>query len=103
TAPATTQLYPLSLHDALPISGIANGAAVGRTPPWHGSPAPQATAEGADTPCGETGMNCLRTRQDQPTRTRKAHDPSRSKAPTRRSEEHTSELQSRFDLVCRLL
>src|SRR5438067_8206584 len=34
---------------------------------------------------------------------RSAMSPERSRAPPRRSEEHTSELQSRFDLVCRLL
>src|SRR6478672_13561029 len=56
---ATTEIYTLSLHDALPISG------------WPGTPP----------------------------------GPGRSRrCPTRqRSEEHTSELQSRSDLVCRLL
>src|SRR6266704_931336 len=59
--PATTEIYTLSLHDALPIclSGLRS----------DGQPA--------------SGR----------------HTPSRST----RSEEHTSELQSRFDLVCRLL
>src|SRR5215471_21540015 len=56
---ATTEIYTLSLHDALPIS----------TRP---APCPWATP----TPCTETSP---------------------------RSEEHTSELQSRRDLVCRLL
>src|SRR5207249_10510417 len=31
------------------------------------------------------------------------HVPAATKSPRSRSEEHTSELQSRFDLVCRLL
>src|SRR6266536_2398769 len=57
---ATTEIYTLSLHDALPISG---------TPIRH-----------------SRGRNAGKTR---PT--------------SRRSEEHTSELQSRVDLVCRLL
>src|SRR5437870_9002725 len=60
--PPTTELYTLSLHDALPISVPAV------------SPVPGAPAGAAATlPQG------------------------------RRSEEHTSELQSRGQLVCRLL
>src|SRR2546430_5699378 len=55
---ATTEIYTLSLHDALPISSR-------RSP----CPAP-------GTPCGR---------------------------PSWRSEEHTSELQSQSNLVCRLL
>src|SRR6266513_5782445 len=58
---ATTEIYTLSLHDALPISVRVT------------SPAPPAE-ESPPTP-----------------------------SDIRRSEEHTSELQSRFDLVCRLL
>src|SRR5438067_10650378 len=61
---ATTEIYTLSLHDALPISSSsrlrARGAAWSR---WM----------------------------------------RRKSRPSCRSEEHTSELQSRFDLVCRLL
>src|SRR6266513_3209101 len=58
---ATTEIYTLSLHDALPISSLpTSSSAAGR--PRRG---PEARAM--------------------------------------RSEEHTSELQSRFDLVCRLL
>src|SRR5215207_11375577 len=58
---ATTEIYTLSLHDALPI--------------WRGCttwPGPSPAVWG-------------------------------SAAPAARSEEHTSELQSRVDLVCRLL
>src|SRR6266496_6739966 len=68
---ATTEIYTLSLHDALPI--LAGEAPRGRPrgrrtePPAPRTPAP-------------------------------AHGLCR-----RRSEEHTSELQSRRDLVCRLL
>src|SRR5260370_36594295 len=59
---ATTEIYTLSLHDALPISG------------WH------------------RGSNRLRPLS------------SCSRWPRRkRSEEHTSELQSHLNLVCRLL
>src|SRR3954470_16368437 len=66
---ATTEIYTLSLHDALPISAC-------------GTPRRDRTA-GA------------------PQRSR-AGDP-HGRAAEHRSEEHTSELQSRRDLVCRLL
>src|SRR5438067_7305890 len=59
---ATTEIYTLSLHDALPIFGV---------------PKDSLTDYGAIVPA------------DFPVNSR--------------SEEHTSELQSRFDLVCRLL
>src|SRR5689334_25074741 len=61
---ATTEIYTLSLHDALPIS---DAAAAGR-------------------------RRADRTRSSPATHARH-----------RRSEEHTSELQSQFHLVCRLL
>src|SRR3712207_8789357 len=75
---ATTEIYTLSLHDALPI--------------WtrrrqRPDPGP------------------LRRRRDRPGAGRGArHRPQRDDGrPGRRSEEHTSELQSRQYLVCRLL
>src|SRR5438067_5627447 len=60
---ATTEIYTLSLHDALPISGKAGEAAA---------------------LFGDVAAACVLSARP-------------------RSEEHTSELQSRFDLVCRLL
>src|SRR2546428_8779954 len=72
---ATTEIYTLSLHDALPIS-----AASGRA--WPASAMPPPMPAGAATmPRAASYPNM--------------HAP--------RSEEHTSELQSRSDLVCRLL
>src|SRR5690349_23665429 len=59
-APATTEIYTLSLHDALPISPVRSC----RVPFW------------SRIACTSASV---------------------------RSEEHTSELQSRRDLVCRLL
>src|SRR6266480_8111082 len=57
---ATTEIYTLSLHDALPISAICSNGTTGRSmSSWRGRSA--------------------------------------------RSEEHTSELQSHVNLVCRLL
>src|SRR2546429_4795357 len=68
---ATTEIYTLSLHDALPISN---------EPPDPGSAAPSS----------------LQTIPSHTTTTSATSQPSRS-------EEHTSELQSRLHLVCRLL
>src|SRR5438309_11842038 len=66
TDPATTEIYTLSLHDALPISEHVDVRPV--------------TMEGvAAAVSGHKGMSLPR------------------------SEEHTSELQSQFHLVCRLL
>src|SRR3712207_7634916 len=75
---ATTEIYTLSLHDALPISGG----------PGRGVEGPGAGAVAA-------------VRQRQRGRPRVARGDRR--APPGRSEEHTSELQSRQYLVCRLL
>src|SRR5215475_16066485 len=65
---ATTEIYTLSLHDALPIS--------------------------ADAPGPDPGPAAL------PTERRRLGGWRRHR---QRSEEHTSELQSRENLVCRLL
>src|SRR5690349_24983218 len=72
-APATTEIYTLSLHDALPICSVTlqTSTCAGRRQ--------------GGTECSRTRMSCS------------------SSSRTRRSEEHTSELQSRRDLVCRLL
>src|SRR2546422_6973649 len=67
---ATTEIYTLSLHDALPISNSA--ARMSPTTRDGGRRAPSRVAR------------LFRSR-------------------TTRSEEHTSELQSRLHLVCRLL
>src|SRR5206468_12188652 len=88
THPATPHLYPLSLHDALPIS-----ASTSITP---GSP----PAGGRSRRCRSCPASYSSTGARSPTsRCRRAPIP----RATRRSEEHTSELQSRSDLVCRLL
>src|SRR6478672_3339050 len=63
---ATTEIYTLSLHDALSISSCNSAACCGPCAP------PNYPTAHCDSCCG-------------------------------RSEEHTSELQSRSDLVCRLL
>src|SRR2546426_3402460 len=72
---ATTEIYTLSLHDALPIS---QGAGRMGQYPWPPLPAARGT----------------------PPRPPDAHGTPRRAG---RSEEHTSELQSPCNLVCRLL
>src|SRR2546421_6364005 len=69
---ATTEIYTLSLHDALPIYGPYDRLAD-------------------------------RVRTVSPPRGDVRRRPGRAGGPRARSEEHTSELQSRSDLVCRLL
>src|SRR2546429_4139393 len=55
--------------------------------------------------CSTAGWAACRRRTTRPTCFRTASGPSSSRVPAacRRSEEHTSELQSRLHLVCRLL
>src|SRR5207249_11926668 len=80
-------LYTLSLHDALPI--------------WRTALLP--SPESLPGPSGPPGRRMHTPRHTGPAAT---GDRPRAKpwpGMTRRSEEHTSELQSRFDLVCRLL
>src|SRR3712207_8321039 len=77
---ATTEIYALSLHDALPI--CSGGCSSCRRPGRPTGSTPTATA--SRTPTTPS------TRSSRP-------------RGTCRSEEHTSELQSRQYLVCRLL
>src|SRR5439155_25945219 len=79
---ATTEIYTLSLHDALPISPSPRLRRL--APPVPVRP-----------PCGHARASRRRRPSLRP-----AAVPDRSEG---RSEEHTSELQSRGHLVCRLL
>src|SRR3712207_7034451 len=80
---ATTEIYTLSLHDALPISSAARAWSTGRN-----KPARHATGRGSCPSFPDA-------------RAARVAGPPSSRGP--RSEEHTSELQSRQYLVCRLL
>src|SRR3712207_8705141 len=76
---ATTEIYTLSLHDALPI--------------WASSGVQGRPRESARVPSASSGIGRPRCMpMSMTTRTARS-----------RSEEHTSELQSRQYLVCRLL
>src|SRR3712207_7789871 len=77
---ATTEIYTLSLHDALPISGSAEMPSAGR------AFSPDVLERLAHRGIGFATLT-LHT----------------GVASLERSEEHTSELQSRQYLVCRLL
>src|SRR2546430_10356387 len=76
---ATTEIYTLSLHDALPIS---RGLGVGEAREGQAAEAQGAVMESRFLL--DTNI-CIYIRQEA------------------RSEEHTSELQSQSNLVCRLL
>src|SRR2546430_4499296 len=86
---ATTEIYTLSLHDALPISVRMTV----RITPTRAATRPQRNLPAAP-----------------PTKSRPSAvpmpatvEPLAMSAKGRRSEEHTSELQSQSNLVCRLL
>src|SRR5207249_11102438 len=101
TPPPPTPLSPLSLHDALPIWLAAadherlDGGGYPRGALPHNAGMAARLLAAADV------YQALR----EPRPHRPAHDPARAAQiiVEERSEEHTSELQSRFDLVCRLL
>src|SRR2546421_8265158 len=89
---ATPEISPLSLHDALPICSSPSIPRCARcTPasPRRGSP---------------PRSDCRARRAGSASSSRCRSGAGRDRRCTRgRSEEHTSELQSRSDLVCRLL
>src|SRR2546422_7562752 len=76
---ATTEIYTLSLHDALPIFSRRVAQVYAPTQLTVGDP-------GVDPSKSRLYINLVMV-----------------KKPEGRSEEHTSELQSRLHLVCRLL
>src|SRR5260370_40164351 len=74
---ATTEIYTLSLHDALPISST--------------------------TPRTSISICCARSAAPSSCARSSISSPALPRAVSTRSEEHTSELQSHLNLVCRLL
>src|SRR2546421_7576903 len=94
--PATPEIYPLSLHDALPISS-SPGAWRSGAPPQR--PAGWRAGSGSCLPVARS-WDLAKPDTAPP---RKPSSRSTTRAGGARSEEHTSELQSRSDLVCRLL
>src|SRR5206468_11443028 len=88
TATPPTHIYTLSLHDALPICSIRLSAGLrsSRSAPSAAGPLPASRSSWprSISSCSTTIATSCGTL-------------------VKRSEEHTSELQSRSDLVCRLL
>src|SRR5206468_11629914 len=95
TTTAPTAIYPLSLHDALPIWAGAAAHAVHDLAVLHHH---ASTERAAQFDCAKSAMPPV-----QRLRRRELLQRQRRHAQFVRSEEHTSELQSRSDLVCRLL
>src|SRR5690606_41313757 len=98
TATASAATYTLSLHDALPISRTARRAAPVRFCP---SQAPSGREISRFRLSAMAARNRVAGREAKTLPS--AGLPSVSDLPKSRSEEHTSELQSRENLVCRLL
>src|SRR5690348_17620118 len=96
TNPASTEIYTLSLHDALPIFGIDSIAFDDEAEPraWKPKAEPKADSK-ADKKSGSSRPTSARSTT--------AQKSSLSVSAPKRSEEHTSELQSPVHLVCRLL
>src|SRR5690348_17918948 len=88
-ATAPTEIYTLSLHDALPISNLRRYSCRNSTP----MAPPTAVGMRSIPPITViTTISAIRSRS-----------PMSGVSTTLRSEEHTSELQSPVHLVCRLL
>src|SRR5690606_41722036 len=102
TAPAPTAPYPPALHDALPISGAGHLLDRGPSAPAadrravHRQEQERACHREEQAPEREALQARSGERAPDPTAEKRARD-------AERSEEHTSELQSRENLVCRLL
>src|SRR5207237_10008240 len=88
TYPSPSHIYPLSLHDALPISQIPISASRPAVAPAH---PPPPVLSGFCPPAPRQSRGSAPGRGQHPLNT------------GGRSEEHTSELQSHLNLVCRLL
>src|SRR3712207_8622377 len=92
---ATTEIYTLSLHDALPILLAGEQVDLQEMRDINAKLTPkQRPAEGKPVLLGITKASL---------QTRSFISAASFQETTRRSEEHTSELQSRQYLVCRLL
>src|SRR5437879_10031456 len=96
-ATASTEIYTLSLHDALPIWALEHGpekACPALDAGWE----PVFAKEG-----GILAGDAARADARPGTRAHPRVRPRASRVKRNRSEEHTSELQSPMYLVCRLL
>src|SRR5207302_9393193 len=102
-ASSTSPLSPLSLHDALPISNPVDALTYAA---WKLSGLPSHQVIGSGTTLDTARFRYLLSQQFG-VDARSVHayiigEHGDSEVPVWRSEEHTSELQSRENLVCRL-
>src|SRR5690606_41914917 len=98
---ATTPLSPLSLHDALPIYAVSGTREIGDPLLEFGDECADARDEGRVEALQDALLLAVRDVGNvQPDEVRVPDDVADR---LDRSEEHTSELQSRENLVCRLL
>src|SRR2546430_7291263 len=92
--PAPPEIYPLPLHAALPISSISSSS-MSTSRPSRSTPSTRAYSGSP----GTAAITCSASARSLSGGVADAADPPNS----HRSEEHTSELQSQSNLVCRLL
>src|SRR5205807_8245564 len=97
-----TALYPLSLHDALPIYTPPADTPPADTPPADTPPAAPASVAASDAATGAATVEIGAPAVPLPPSCSAVETSADTVAPLR-SEEHTSELQSPCNLVCRLL
>src|SRR5699024_12682804 len=101
--PPQSPICSLSLHDALPISRfqISNLVDLLRKVRPFSCPPPEGHPHNLIIPLGPAPPAGWATRSPRPNRSTSVRRNADGPVRTPRSEEHTSELQSRFDLVCR--
>src|SRR5690349_21980457 len=93
TVPATTEIYTLSLHDALPIYARQNLQKA----------LEQLRKQEQKQQKPQQQKQQQKKHEPKPQPSKLTKEDADNKLRALRSEEHTSELQSRRDLVCRLL
>src|SRR5207249_12085414 len=101
--PPPPPLHPLSLHDALPIYSSTRPAlpcTAGTRP--NSTALPSVSAPSSHSTGPSSAISAVRGKYDAPQPSGFRWPGWASASCVTRSEEHTSELQSRFDLVCRL-
>src|SRR5207248_10152733 len=103
TSPSPAETYTLSLHDALPIWVLAPERAlrIGHVHVARAVEPARGDLHGHDLPA----LGVVHRKRVAPCETEvvRLRDPDACGRDDVRSEEHTSELQSPYDLVCRLL
>src|SRR5699024_12588222 len=97
----TPSIYPLPLHDALPIFKDAEAHAAEDEERRKNADARNTLEQLVYQ--GEKLLSDNEDKISEADRTKAEDSIKEAKETLARSEEHTSELQSRFDLVCRLL